>query len=84
MALALGVQVIENNLLVPKIQAGFLGLHPTITIIVLVVGSAVAELGNVVGSAANSDRGPGLALRAHRVERGGRPPGREPAADATT
>ncbi|MBI4188213.1 MAG: AI-2E family transporter [Chloroflexi bacterium] len=40
--LAITVQLLENSLLVPRIQSGFLGLHPVVTIVLLVVGGALA------------------------------------------
>ncbi|MBI2853058.1 MAG: AI-2E family transporter [Chloroflexi bacterium] len=43
-ALFLTVQLIENNLLVPRIQGSFLGIHPAIAIVLLVVGGRVAGL----------------------------------------
>ncbi len=42
--LFLFVQSLENSLLVPRIQGGYLGVHPAITIVLLVVGTAVAGL----------------------------------------
>lgn len=40
--LIVAVQLIENSLLVPRIQSGFLGIHPAIGIVLLVVGGSVA------------------------------------------
>ncbi|MBI2848301.1 MAG: AI-2E family transporter [Chloroflexi bacterium] len=42
--IALGVQLLENNLLVPRIQGGYLGIHPAIAIVLLVAGGVVAGL----------------------------------------
>ncbi|MFC1903021.1 AI-2E family transporter [Chloroflexota bacterium] len=36
------VQLLENNLLVPRIEGGFLGIHPAFTIMLLVIGGYVA------------------------------------------
>jgi len=36
------VQLLENNLLVPRIQGGYLRIHPAILIVILVVGAYVA------------------------------------------
>jgi len=40
--LFLVVQLLENNLLVPRIQGGYLRIHPAILIVILVVGAYVA------------------------------------------
>jgi predicted PurR-regulated permease PerM len=40
--LYLGVQLVENNLLVPRIQGGYLRVHPAIAILLLVIGAYVA------------------------------------------
>jgi predicted PurR-regulated permease PerM len=40
--LYLGVQLIENNLLVPRIQGGYLRIHPAAAIMLLVIGAYVA------------------------------------------
>jgi predicted PurR-regulated permease PerM len=40
--LALGIQLTENNLLVPKIQSAYLRIHPAIMIVLLVFGAYVA------------------------------------------
>ncbi len=40
--LFVAVQLLENNLLVPRIQSGFLGLAPGFYIVLLVVGAAIA------------------------------------------
>ena len=42
--LYLGVQQVENNLLVPKIQGGATNLHPSAVMLALVLGGAVAGL----------------------------------------
>lgn len=42
--LVLAVQLIENTFLVPRIQSGFLGIHPAIAIVLLVVGGSVFGL----------------------------------------
>jgi predicted PurR-regulated permease PerM len=43
-----GVQLLENLFLVPRIQGGFLRIHPAISIVLLVVGSYVAGLWGVL------------------------------------
>jgi predicted PurR-regulated permease PerM len=40
--LAVGIQLTENNLLVPKIQSAYLRIHPAIMIVLLVFGAYVA------------------------------------------
>jgi len=40
--LYLGVQLVENNLLVPRIQGGYLRVHPAAAIMLLVLGAYVA------------------------------------------
>jgi len=40
--LYLGVQLLENNLLVPRIQGGYLRVHPAAAIMLLVLGAYVA------------------------------------------
>jgi len=40
--LYLGVQLVENNLLVPRIQGGYLRVHPAIAIMLLVIGAYIA------------------------------------------
>jgi predicted PurR-regulated permease PerM len=40
--LFVGVQLVENNLLVPKIQSAYLRIHPAIMIFLLVLGAYVA------------------------------------------
>ncbi|MBI2861017.1 MAG: AI-2E family transporter [Chloroflexi bacterium] len=42
--LFVGVQLIENNLLVPRIQGRFLNMHPAIVLVVLVSGSYIAGI----------------------------------------
>jgi predicted PurR-regulated permease PerM len=42
------VQLLENLFLVPRIQGGFLRIHPAISIVLLVLGSYVAGLWGVV------------------------------------
>jgi len=42
--LYLGIQQLENNLLVPKIQGDAVELHPSIVLIALVVGTALAGI----------------------------------------
>ena len=48
MLVYLGVQLLENGLLVPRIQGRALNLHPVVIIIVIVVGGDVAGLWGVV------------------------------------
>jgi predicted PurR-regulated permease PerM len=40
--LFVGVQLVENNLLVPKIQSAYLRIHPAIMIVLLVFGAYIA------------------------------------------
>jgi predicted PurR-regulated permease PerM len=40
--LYLGVQLLENNLMVPKIQSAYLRIHPAVMIVLLVFGAYVA------------------------------------------
>ena len=40
--LYLGVQLLENTLLVPRIQGGYLHIHPAIVIVLLVLGAYIA------------------------------------------
>jgi predicted PurR-regulated permease PerM len=42
--LFLGVQLLENNLLVPRIQGGYLHIHPAAAIVLLVLGAYVAGI----------------------------------------
>lgn len=42
------VQLLENNLLVPRIQGGYLRLHPAVTIVLLVLGAYVAGFWGIV------------------------------------
>lgn len=46
--LYLGIQLLENNLLVPKIQSAYLRIHPAIMIVLLVFGAYVAGLWGVI------------------------------------
>jgi predicted PurR-regulated permease PerM len=40
--LYLGIQLLENNLLVPKIQSAYLHIHPAVMIVLLVFGAYIA------------------------------------------
>jgi predicted PurR-regulated permease PerM len=40
--LFVGVQLLENNLLVPKIQSAYLRIHPAVMIFLLVLGAYIA------------------------------------------
>jgi len=40
--LYLGIQLVENNLMVPKIQSAYLRIHPAVMIVLLVFGAYVA------------------------------------------
>ena len=40
--LFVGIQLLENNLLVPKVQSSFLGIHPAVMIFLLVLGLYLA------------------------------------------
>ena len=46
--LALGVQLLENIFLVPRIQGGQLRIHPAVAIVLLVVGAYVAGFWGLV------------------------------------
>ena len=58
--LYLGVQLIENSLLVPRIQGESLNLHPVMVLAALIVGSEVAGLWGMI-------MGPPLAAAAREV-----------------
>lgn len=47
-ALYLGVQVLENMLLVPRIQSDSLGLHPVVVVLVIIIASSYFGLGGVI------------------------------------
>jgi predicted PurR-regulated permease PerM len=40
--LYLGIQLVENNLLVPKVQSAYLRIHPAVMIVLLVFGAYIA------------------------------------------
>lgn len=42
------VQLLENNLLVPRIQGGYLRIHPAIVLVLLVVGAYVAGIWGMI------------------------------------
>lgn len=46
--LYLGIQLVENNLLVPKIQSAYLRIHPAVMIVLLVFGAYVAGFWGIV------------------------------------
>jgi predicted PurR-regulated permease PerM len=46
--LFIGVQVLENNLLVPKIHSAYLHIHPAVMILLLVIGAYVAGFWGLV------------------------------------
>jgi len=46
--LYLGIQLLENNLLVPKIQSAYLRIHPAVMIVLLVFGAYVAGFWGIV------------------------------------
>lgn len=46
--LYLGIQLLENNLLVPKIQSAYLGIHPAIMIVLIVFGAYVAGIWGIL------------------------------------
>jgi predicted PurR-regulated permease PerM len=58
----LGVQLVENTLLVPRIQGQALGLHPIVVLVVIVVGSQLMGLWGII-------LGPPLAAAAKEVIR---------------
>jgi predicted PurR-regulated permease PerM len=47
-ALFVGVQLIENNLLVPRIQGGFLRVHPAAVLLLLVLGAYIAGIWGII------------------------------------
>lgn len=46
--LFLFVQLLENNLLVPRIQGGYLRMHPAVVIVLLVLGAYIAGLWGLI------------------------------------
>lgn len=42
------VQFLENNLLVPRIQGGYLRIHPAVVLVLLVVGSFIAGIWGII------------------------------------
>jgi len=46
--LFLGVQLLENNLLVPRIQGGYLRVHPAAAIVLLVMGAYIAGIWGIL------------------------------------
>ncbi len=46
--LFLAVQLLENNLLVPRVQGGYLRIHPAILIVLLVLGAYVAGFWGII------------------------------------
>ena len=42
------VQILENNLLVPRIHGSYLGIHPAITLVLLVLGAYIAGLWGII------------------------------------
>ncbi|MBI2849568.1 MAG: AI-2E family transporter [Chloroflexi bacterium] len=42
------VQLLENTILVPRVQSGYMGLHPVITIVLLVLGAALAGVWGLI------------------------------------
>ncbi len=45
---AVGVQLLENNLLVPRIQAGYMKVHPAAVLLLLVLGAHVAGIWGII------------------------------------
>jgi predicted PurR-regulated permease PerM len=43
-----GIQIVENSLLVPKIQSSFLRIHPAVMIVLLVFGAYVAGIWGLI------------------------------------
>jgi predicted PurR-regulated permease PerM len=43
-----GVQLLENVFLVPRIQGGFLGIHPAVALVLLIIGSYIAGVWGVL------------------------------------
>jgi predicted PurR-regulated permease PerM len=43
-----GVQLLENIFLVPRIQGGFLGIHPAIALVLLIIGSYIAGVWGIL------------------------------------
>ena len=46
--LYLGIQLMENNLLVPKIQSSYLRIHPAVMIVLLVFGAYIAGIWGIL------------------------------------
>jgi len=46
--LYLGIQLVENNLLVPKVQSAYLRIHPAVMIVLLVFGAYIAGFWGIV------------------------------------
>jgi predicted PurR-regulated permease PerM len=46
--LFLGVQLVENVFLVPRVQGGFLHIHPAIALVLLIFGSYIAGIWGVI------------------------------------
>ena len=46
--LYLGIQVVENNLMVPKIQSAYLRIHPAVMIVLLVFGAYIAGIWGII------------------------------------
>jgi predicted PurR-regulated permease PerM len=46
--LYLGIQLLENNLLVPKVQSAYLRIHPAVMIVLLVFGAYIAGFWGIV------------------------------------
>ncbi len=46
--LYVGIQLLENNLLVPKIQSSYMRIHPAVMIVLLVFGAYVAGIWGII------------------------------------
>ena len=46
--LFVGIQLLENNLLVPKIQSSYMRIHPAVMIVLLVFGAYVAGIWGII------------------------------------
>ena len=46
--LYVGIQLVENNLLVPKVQSAYLRIHPAVMIVLLVFGAYVAGIWGIL------------------------------------
>ena len=46
--LFVGVQLVENNLLVPRVQGGYMRVHPAAVLMLLVLGAYIAGIWGII------------------------------------